>query len=184
MSVYYPTTNCGSGGILTTYSCNDCPDIEFGRVSGWAFIKTSFSFVDPSNSTEWNTGIANGDIIVIGKTQGSFDGGTPQELPGYGRSEFTYGQSSFVLTFRDPNYKNNCDFYNQVKGASNYKGAYVTSSQVHLINTPVSASVKNPVSDDLKSHVVWEVTVKWADYDTPCPYDVPEGIFDTCYIPL
>lgn len=184
MSVYYPTSNCGTEGVLPDYSCNDCPELEFGRVSSFAFIKSSFSFIDPSNAVEWTNGINNRDIIVIGKTQGSFDGGTPQELAGYGRAEFTYGQSSFVLNFRDPNYKSNCDFYNTAKSLSSYKGAYVTSSQVHLIENPISISLKNPVADDLKSHVVWDVTIKWADYDVPCPYNAPAGIFDTCYIPL
>lgn len=184
MSVYYPTSTCGTSGVIPDYSCTDCPELEFGRVSSFAFITNSFVFTDISNPVEWNTGIANGDIIVVWETQGSYDGGTPSELPGYGRREFSLGSTSHILNIKDPNYKNNCDFYNSIKYSSNYKGAYVTSSQVHLIDSPITIIPKNPVADDLKSVVNWDVTIKWVGSDSPCPANKPDGIFDACYIPL
>ncbi len=184
MSVYYPQSNCGTSGVIPDYSCSDCPELEFGRVSSFAFIANTFSFTDPTNSAEWDVGIASGDIRVVWQTQGSYDGGTTAENPGFGRQEFSLGSTSHILNFKDPNYKNNCDFYNSIKYSSSYKGAYVTSSQVHLIDSPITIIPKNPVQDDLKSVVTWDVTIKWAGYDSPCPYDKPDGIFEACYVPL
>jgi len=183
MSVYYPS-GCGPSQTIPTYSCSDCPEYEYGRIRSVFFYKNSFSFTDPTNPTEWDAGISNEDIIVIWETQGSYDGGTTSELTGFGDREFTNGGTSHVLTYKDPNYAENCDFYNAMRGSSNYSFGYRTSSKIHLSGAPVTATPKNPVQDDLKSNVVWEVVVKWQNADSPCPYDTPEGIFDSCYIPL
>lgn len=184
MSVYYPASNCGGSVTIPEYSCNPCPSYEYGRIRSVAFVKNSFTFTDPSNSTEWNTGLTNGDIIVIWETQGSYDGGTTSELTGFGDREFTNGGTSHVLNFKDPNYGENCDFYNSIKNSSDYSIVFRSSSKIHLANAPVTITPKNPIADDLKSNVVWDVTVKWQNPDSPCPYDTPDGIFTSCYIPL
>lgn len=185
MSVYYPSdSGCGTGGAIPAYSCNPCPAYEYGRIRSVAFIKNTFSFTDPTSSSEWTAGINNDNIIVIWQTQGSYDGGTTSELAGFGDSEFVNGGVSHVLNFKDPNYLENCDFYNQIKYSSEYTIAFRTSSAVHLASSPVTITPKNPIADDLKSNVVWDVTVKWQQADAPCPYTTPAGIFDRCYIPL
>ncbi len=85
MSVYYPASNCG-GGAIPQYSCNPCPEYEYSRIRSIAFVKNTFSFTDPSDPTEWNTGLGNGDIIVIWATSGTYDGSTIEELVGFGVS--------------------------------------------------------------------------------------------------
>ena len=184
MSVYYPSSDCGGSVTIPTYSCNPCPEYEYGRIRSVAFIKNSFSFTDPTSATEWDAGIGSGDIIVVWETQGSYDGGTTSELTGFGDREFTNGGTSHILTYKDPNYAENCDFYNAIRSSSDYQIAFRTSSKIHISGAPVTVTPKNPVQDDLKSNVVWEVVVKWQNPDSPCPYNTPDGIFDTCYIPL
>lgn len=188
MSVYYPSdSGCGTGGVVPTYSCNPCPAYEYGRIRSAAFIKISYLgalLIDPTNPTIWTTGVDNLDIIPIWQTQGSYDGGTTSELAGFGDSEFVNGGTSHILNFKDPNYLENCDFYNQIKYSSEYTVAFRTSSAVHIAQAPVNITPKNPVADDLKSNVVWDVTVKWQYADSPCPFTTPAGIFDRCYIPL
>lgn len=183
MSVYYPS-GCSAGNTVPTYSCSPCPEYEYGRIRSIAFVKNSFSFTDPTSAAEWTTGIENEDIVVIWETQGSYDGGTTSELTGFGDREFTNGGTTHVLTFKDPNYSENCDFYNAIRNSSDYTIAFRTSSKVHLAGAPVTITPKNPVADDLKSNVVWEATVKWQNPDSPCPYETPAGIFGRCYIPL
>lgn len=180
MSVYYPS-DCDSGTI-PAYSCNPCPSYEYGRVRSIAFIKNSFAFTDPTATAQWVTGINSGDIIIIWKTSGSYDGGTTTELPGFGDQATINGNTTHVLTFKDPNYKENCDFYNAIKGSSQYSVAFRTSSSIHLSGAPVTVTPKNPIQDDDKSLVTWEGTVKWTNPDLPCPYNTPANIFDVCYI--
>jgi hypothetical protein len=181
MSLYYPSGNCG-GTAIPAYSCQPCPSIEYGRIRSVAFIANDFAFTDPTSSAEWSAGIASGDIIVIWKTQGSYDGGSTQELTGFGDQITINGNTTHSLTYKDVNYAENCDFYNAIKLSSDYTLAFRTSSQVHFANAPVTVTPKNPVADDINSIVTWEVLVKWTNPDSPCPYTTPAGIFDSCYV--
>lgn len=175
---YYPTdSNCG---VLQPYQCRPCNIPELGRVSSIAIIDSSFVFLDPSNSTEWDAGILAGDIEVIWETQGLLDA-TTQELPGFGRRAFSNGGTTFNLTYFDPNTIRNVAFYNQLRNISDKTIAYVTETQVWLAGVPVTFTPKIPVQNDLLSQVNTEVAVKWISNNMPLPYDIPLGIFDACY---
>lgn len=177
MSVYYPS---GCDDTIPAHICDPCLLPEHGRISSVAFIKNTFAFVDPTDPTEWQAGFASGDIILIPQTRGTFDGGAEVEGPGYGRQATKLTGYNFQAQYQDPNYKGNCDFYNAIKRTRNMKFAYVTETQVHITDNEVQVIPKNPVEDDISSEVVWDVIVKWAGPDLPCPYDVPAGIFDEC----
>lgn len=175
-----PYTIYNPGGCETVvgdHFCVDCPDTEKGRVRSVAFIKNTFSFIDPSDPTEWDTGIANKDIIIIAETNGNFDGGSEVEGTGYGDQATKLVGYNFQAVYNDPNYKQNATFYNGLKRSRNYRFAYRTETQVHLTENTVSVIPKNPVAEDLTSEVTWNVTVKWAEEDLPIPYDTPAGIF-------
>lgn len=177
MSVYYPS---GCDAVIPQHYCDTCEVTEKGRVSSIAFVKNTFAFVDITDATEWQAGFASGDIILIPFTRGTFDGGAEVESPGYGRQQTRLTGYNFTLQYQDPNYRNNCNFYNAIKSARNYKVAYATETQIHLSDNVVSVIPKNPVQDDPTTEVVWDVLVKWAGTDLPCPFDLPEGIFDEC----
>jgi len=177
MSVYYPT---GCDTDVPSHYCDSCEAPELGRVSSIAFIKNTFSFTDITNPVEWQTGFAAGDIVLIPMTKGTFDGGSEVEVPGYGRQATRLVGYNFQLQYQDPNYRGNCNFYNALKRSRAYKVAYATETQIHISDTTVSVIPKNPVQDDVNSEVVWDVIVKWAGFDSPCPFDIPEGIFDEC----
>jgi hypothetical protein len=145
-------------------------------------VKNTYTFTDPTSPSEWSTAVLNGNAIVIWETQGNYDGGTTSELTGFGDREFTNGGTSHVAVYRDPNYAENCDYYNAIRNSSDYQFVYRTSSKIHFTNSPATITPRNPVPDDIKGNVVWEVTVKWQSPDSPCPIEVPEGIFDECYV--
>lgn len=177
MSVYYPT---GCDALVPDHYCDTCEAVENGRVSSVAFIKQTFAFVDPTDPTEWQAGFAAGDIILIPFTRGTFDGGSEIESAGYGRQATRLNGYNFQAQYQDPNYRQNCNFYNALKNSRQYKFAYATSTQIHLTDSVVSVIPKNPVTDDTTSDVVWDVLVKWSGLDLPCPFDQPAGIFDQC----
>lgn len=186
MSAYYPDATCGGNESIPVYSCNPCPDYEYGRIRSVALIKLTYIstvLANPSSTAVWTTGINNGNIIVMNKVAGSYDGGTQEEIPGFGDVSTANGGADHVLTVRDPNYVENGDFYNAARTNDEYSVAFRTSSQIHFSETGVTISAKNPIQDDLKSVVVWETTYKWSNADSPVPYDVPSNIFDRCYIP-
>lgn len=177
MSVYYPS-NCDD--LVPDHICDPCEEIEQGRIRSVAFFKSTFAFTDPSDPTEWETGFAAGDIILIPQTKGTFDGGAEVEAPGYGDQVTRLTGYNFQLQYQDPNYKQNCNFYNTLKNSRQYKAAYRTETQIHIIDATVQVIPKNPVQEDPTTEVVWDILVKWSGKDVPCPFDAPPGIFDQC----
>src|SRR6187549_2052815 len=125
MSAYYPT---GCDALIPDHFCDPCETIEQGRIRSAAFIKDTFAFSDPTNPTEWTTGINAGDIIIIPQTKGTFDGGAEVESPGYGDQSTRLTGYNFQLQYQDPNYRQNCNFYNTLKNSRAYKVAYRTET--------------------------------------------------------
>jgi hypothetical protein len=179
MSIYYPQ---GCDADIPDHVCDPCEEIEQGRLRSVAFIRKTVAFTDPSNPVEWQTYFDNGDIILIPQTKGTFDGGAEVEAPGYGDQATRLTGYNFQAQFQDPNYKLNCNFYNSLKNSRDFKFAYRTSTQIHMVDTVVQAIPKNPVTDDINGEVVWDVLVKWSGKDLPCPFDVPPTIFDACVV--
>lgn len=176
--IYYPA-DCTSS---LTHNCDPCEADELGRIRAVAFIKKDYVFADPTNPVEWTAAINAGSVIIIPKTNGSYDGGTPKEGPGYGDAESIYIGSAFVLKYKDPNYKSNCAFYNGLKRSRNYKVAFLTETQIHITAKACTVLPKNPVADSLDTKVEWDVEVKWIDKDFACPYNIPAGIFANCFL--
>lgn len=174
MAITYPTA-CDD--LELTHTCDECDDPELGRIRGIAFVKDDFAFSNASSYTEWFNGIGSGDIIIIPFTRGSFDGGTPKEGPGYGDQATKYIGSDYSLTYFDPNYESNRDFYNNIKRFQNYRIAYKTETLVHITDKVCQVMPKAPVADDITSEVVWEVNVKWSSNNEPDPAVAPDGIF-------
>lgn len=175
--IYYPSCDTP----LPEHFCSQCDEQEHARIRSVAFIKNTFSFVDPTSTAEWQAGVASGDISIIPKVHGDFDGGTPQEGAGYGDAVSTYIGSDFVLNFFDPNYAENCAYYNALKRFRDRKIAYATETKLHISTKPVVVLPKAPVADDINAVIDWNVQVKWRENDTPCPVAIPEGIFD-CFL--
>lgn len=163
--------------------CDPCLDeIELGRVRSIAFIhKDIFAAVaaNPTDANTWAQGIQDKKLFVIPETQGAFDGGSPNEVAGYGHVSTRVVGYEFVLSYKDPAYKANCGFYNSIKGSTKWHVAYATDTLTRISGKPVSIAPKSPIGDDDKSEVVWEVDVKWTEKDHPCPFETPDGIF-TC----
>jgi hypothetical protein len=163
-------------------SCSPCGsmEVELGRVRGLCFVHESYYPVlkaDPENVDKWQDGIDQGKILVIPKTSGTFDGGSPVEIAGYGDTESQLIGFKFALAIKDPNLKGNTPFYNTIKKNSSYHVAFRTESLTRISDYPVTVIPKAPVEDDLNSAVVWNVDVKWSGEDQPVPFDTPEGIF-------
>ena len=177
MYVTYNPSSCASQ--VPDHQCSDCETPEHGRIRAVAFISKDFIFSDPTNPTQWQTGITNKKIIIIPATHGTFDGGSEILGIGYGSAVSKLTGYNFKVTYFDPGYKNNADFYNAIKFSQNYYFAYVTETQVHIVVPVVQVIPKNPVTDSLTDEVAWQVDVIWTDSNLPVPYNVP-AVF-TCF---
>lgn len=179
MTIYYPT---GCDSVTTDHYCNPCDPQEGARVRSAFFVKISYEFTDPTDPAEWDAAIENGDVIVIPETNGTFDGGTAKYGTGYGNAVSVYINSEFKSTYTDPNYKQNCSFYEGLKTSRSWKFGYRTETLIHIGDTAAIVVAKAPVADDLQGQVNWSVDVSWISRNYPCPHDVPAGIFDACFM--
>lgn len=175
-SVYNPCE-----GDIVDPVCDPCLDeIEHGRVRGVALVHKNYVAslkADPDNATLWTDGITDKSIYIIPETQGTFDGGSPVEVPGYGDQQSKIVGFNYSAAFKDPSFKNNTAFYNSIKNSGNFHFAWRTENLTRLSNKPVVLIPKSPVAEDLSSEVVWDVEVKWFEKDQPVPFDTPAGVF-------
>lgn len=181
MAIYYPGDTCQSS--VPEHLCNPCLPIELGGVRTVLFIDKDFVITNPSSPSQWNSGIQSRSIIIIPKTYGTFDGGTPQEGQGFGDTPTSLDGYDFTLQFFDPNFIGNVDHYDSLKNLrSNYKVAFRTGSQIIISDKVVTIIPKMPVAQDLKSKVLWDVTVKWTSQNLPGVYDAPPVDWDCVQI--
>lgn len=172
MAIYYPGDNCQN--LIPEHLCDPCSSIELAGVRSVAFIDSGFTFTNPESASEWNNGITAGSIILIPLTNGTFDGGTPQEGVGFGDNPTSLDGYDYVLQFLDPNFVGNWDFYDNIKNIrSGYKVAFRTGSRVVLSDKTVTVLPKAPVVNDVKGKVNWDVTVKWTSRSLPRDYAAP-----------
>ena len=174
MTIYYP--DCAA---VPTPTCSDCPPKELGGIRSVWFQKQTFSFIDISDPAEWTAGILSGDLIILPKTRGSLEMAEFLEN-GFGDIPQSLGSYDITLTFFDPNFIGSCAFYNAIKNSTTYLVGWRTESKVYLSAKPALFIPKAPVSEDLKTRVVWNVMAKFTQEDIPCPLDMPVGTFDRC----
>ncbi len=173
-ALYYP----GCDENITDPSNTDCPVKELGDIRGFAFIHTDFTFTDPSQTSEWTTGINARDIYVFNLGRGSLEM-TETTSPGFGANDETLDGYDFVANISEPSYKANWGFWNTIKNTRTYKFAYVTETLVHLSSETCVIIPKAPISEgDKKAAIVWNAMVSWAQDSLPQPYDKPSGVFD------
>ena len=149
-AIYYPT--CPD--TITDPLCTPCPTKELGGIRSLVLKKSTFSFTDITNPTEWTNAICNKNIFVIPFTRGSL-AVSLVEGQGFGDNSTVNDGYDYVISAFDPNYTGNCDFWTDIAAMA-------------------------PIEEDIKSKVTWNVSLKWSQEDPLCPLDIPVGIFDRC----
>jgi len=174
----YPL-DCGDD-VLDPHFCEDfCGDIteEHARIRKGAWIHKSVvaAILDnPSDPAVWAQHIASGKVIVLPMITGSFDGGSPRTVPGYGDFKERHSGFTFGITFRDPVYAKNYNHYKSINGKTSWHYAFVTESLIHITGVPVSATPKVILSDSTDDLVVWETAMTWDEKFAPAPHAAPD----------
>lgn len=156
------------------HECAPCDPGEYGRIRQAAFVKKSYVFTDITDASEWQTAVQNKDVFLIPATHGELAEASPKVGTGYGDIPESLNGYDFQVTFFDPDYIQNCDFYNALVGSRDFKLMYKTSSKGHLTNVAVTIIPVAPIADDLNARIEWKVIVKWSDLTHPCPVEVAD----------
>lgn len=159
--------------VGVAHVCNPCEHRELGGVRSVALIEIGTKLSVPFVKSEWEQGILAGKIVIIPKTTGTYDGGTPKTTDGFGDETETILGKDYVATFKDPDYAENAPFYANVS-KHKWNIAFRSKSKMVYVDAPVSVTSKAPIEESKDSQVVWNIESKWfsevepaiADFDT------------------
>jgi hypothetical protein len=167
-------------------SCADCDEAELNRIIHFAFVKkgTDIDLTDPAaTETDLLAAELACNAIIIRNINGTYDGGAVQVGKGHGKEPEHVVGMGHTITYTDFNMsKAQIAFYNSLKkNARQFDGYPMTQTKVWPIKqTSLSVAPKLPITDDNKTSIEGEITVKWNLPDLPLPYDVDTDAFDTC----
>jgi hypothetical protein len=153
-----------------TVACPTAANREFARVRQGGFIRSSYLatlLASPSTLATWTTGITAKDIVVLNRTSGSFDPGTPKELKGYGDTKNSNGPRTMVLNINDPDYVDNYAYWNGISNQDYWVPFFATSSKISIFKKEAVIYASNPVADDLEEEVIWNAKCTVIDVDLP-----------------
>lgn len=156
--IKYKTCAGNIGALIHT--CDPCDTPELGRVRSLVLIKKGTSISIPFQLKEWQNAIESGQIIIIPKTVGSFDGGTPKVGDGYGDEQERKLGDDYVLSVKDPGYAKNKDFWQTAEGET-WNVAFRTETMLQYVKADCKLTAKAPIEEGLDTRVVWNIEVKW-----------------------
>jgi hypothetical protein len=159
---------------VDTYNSACCIPTEFGRVRSVAFIRKGYLqqlLSAPEDPANWQTGIDEGDIVLLTFTTGTFDSGTPQKVKGYGRRLSTHGSRDMQLNFFVPADKNNFDFFDDLNFRTDYVPAFRTENWLHICTDAADIVTKEVVEEDIDTAVLWSVECIIRSRHLPRKYD-------------
>lgn len=160
-------------GKAVVHVCNPCSDKELGRVRGLFLFSSAFKIDEFKEALKATTadeaakaatileeGITSGTLHLIPETSGSYNGGEPEYGDGYGDESQRLRNRNHEITFKDPSYAENEEFWSEVEKSHWYVG-WRTDKLIHIGDKPASVVTTDPIEDSIESDVTWNGTISW-----------------------
>jgi hypothetical protein len=170
--------------------CSQVPDFitgdcvyESGRVVALAFVHKDVYpaiYADPTNAALWVDSSYASDVIIFKNVRGSFDGGSPVEISGFGNQSTKTINADRTLNVMVQGVKGNEDVWNELVKEQGYRVAFVVGANYDLMflnNVDTSIFAIAAVEEGLDTEIMWNVTIKWKDVNSPKSANVPAGVF-------
>lgn len=180
----------GLSGENILHTCDPCGR-ELGRVRGVALVDASVDLTElidelkngsEQASTTFESLIESGKLHLISETTGTFDGGSAQTGDGYGDEETRLLGYLYTLSFKDPSFSGNKDFYEKAEN-EHWKLIWRTETLLHFADKPAGIQAIAPIEQDLTSAVAWNVTATWKSKNKPeiAPLEPIAKYFEGCW---
>ena len=149
-----------------------------GGSSKIAFVKCDYIFTDISNRTEWETAVANEDVVFSGlllaqKPKGSFtkkriSSCAPEQLVG------KENQITFQDYNSDPEDCKDVTFWNTIVNASSsyQMGYYTCDGYFYGLVEEFSIEVDQVIEDNTTGNIFFDGTISWLDLNMLCGVQV------------
>lgn len=160
------------------YICDPCEITEGGGVRSLCLLKKGTTIPNPYTQLDIDILVGAGLMHVMPETRGSFDGGTPKMITGYGDNKERNIGSDYVLQVKDPTFADNYAFWEAVENKEDWNIAFRTETQLAVVYDDVIITTKAPAEEGIDTEVVWDIECKWFSKSKPTiqPYS---GKFDT-----
>lgn len=180
----------GVSGEALLHTCDPCGR-ELGRVRGVALVDASVDLTalieelkagSEQAAATFESIIESGKLHLISETTGTFDGGSAQTGDGYGDEETRLLGYLYTLSFKDPSFSGNKDFYERAE-AEHWKLIWRTETLLHFADKPAGIQAIAPIEQDLTSAVAWNVTATWKSKNKPeiAPLEPIAKYFEGCW---
>lgn len=183
---------CGDvSGEQLIHVCDPCGR-ELGRVRGVALVDGSVNLTELIDALKNESAdqaqtifeglIEAGKLHLISESTGTFDGGSAQTGDGYGDEENRLLGYLYTLSFKDPSFSGNKEFYESAE-STHWKVIWRTETLLHFADKPANIQAIAPVEQDLTSAVVWNVTATWKSKNKPdiAPLEPLAKYFEGCW---
>ena len=107
----------------------------------------------PDDTAVWQSGIESGLIRIIPEISGSSNGGEKVSGAGYGDVKEKVTGRNFTVSYKDPNYVDNCNFYTELEKSRAWYFAYKTETLLHISDKAVSIFANNPTTENVEDDV-------------------------------
>ncbi len=168
MSVVYKS--CEDAAEIPDYKANPCGEYEHGRIRSLVLINEGTEITIPiteeTMESEWLQGIEARAIRMIQEATGTFDGGTPKMIPGFGDKKEVKSGDDYVVVVKDPNFTDNADFWAKAE-KKKWNIAFRTETQLFYVGDSVTLTAKSPIEEDTESVVQWNIELKWFSKNKP-----------------
>lgn len=177
-------------GKPVSHVCNPCSDKELGRVRGIGLASSDFNRDDFIKALKDGEGaeqiledaITAGKVHIIPETTGTYNGGEPEYGDGYGDEAQRLRSRNHELTFSDPSYAENEEFWTEVE-KSHWYPFWRTEKLIHFADKPASVVTTDPTEADLNSDVTWNGTITWKSKNKAAiaPLEQVAEFFEGCW---
>jgi len=170
------------------YSCNDPGELiynpcitELGRIRAFFYVRTSYTFSDPTDPAEWTSAIASGDVIIVQNTTGNKDKSSRIAGSGFGNQKDMTIARDFTVHYmhREVTEDANTDFYDAMNFSDGYYCGFITQTKLWLFQPEnvVSVDADIIVEEGIDTRVLFDVTVAFIGQTLATPFEIPSGIF-------
>ncbi|MES2731714.1 MAG: Ig domain-containing protein [Bacteroidota bacterium] len=167
-------------------SCDECGELqELNRVIHVAYVKKGVT-ITTSSAAAMAAAILAAELacnaVVIREVNGTYDGGAVSVGKGFGKEPERVLGMAHTLVYADKDYVANVEFYNDFKFvARGYDMYFMTDTKAwKVVGTALSIAPKGAITDDNKTYIEGEITVKWNFKNNPLPYSIDTDDFEEC----
>lgn len=165
MSLNYLT--CTDYDANLVYTCDPCDATEHGGVRSFMLIKKGVTVAVPLNLSALTVQVEAGNVIILPATRGTFDGGTPKMVTGFGNRKERRIGADYVLQVKAPTYADNALFMAAVEKIEDWNLGFATETQMHIVTDDCTLTTKAPVEEGLDTEVLWNIEAKWFSKNKP-----------------